>query len=442
MISFRKTTTASLGAAALSVSFPFQSIAQSIVQTPPSSATTEATPAPQPPPPGYWIDGIHLSAQLESGITFNPADPKENFGQLFTDRANQPILNQLLLTANKPLDPKATGFDWGFKLQGMYGADARYTHFLGELDRAVGSASRNQLDIVEANVQFHLPVLTQGGIDLKAGQFVSPVGYETIDASTNPFYSHSYIFNFGLPFKDTGFLTTSHISPLLDVYLGMDTGVNTTFGPLGENKSAVAFVGGFGLNMMDGKLTVLALTHIGPENASRSFLTGFNVDAYYRYLNDIVVTYRATDRLSFTTEANLIRDDALGTGNSGVPKVANAFGVAQYVSYVLTDTLTLNGRAEVYRDDNNVFVLTYPGNTDFVNAEQGFPNGSRAAPLPTTFGEITLGVTYKPQVPAPITGLLVRPEVRYDRSLNNTHPYNRGTDNGQFTLASDFVLTF
>jgi hypothetical protein len=38
-------------------------------------------------------------------------------------------------------------------------------------------------------------------------------------------------------------------------------------------------------------------------------------------------------------------------------------------------------------------------------------------------------------------GLLVRSEVRFDRSLNNTHPYNRGVDDGSFTLASEFVPT-
>ena len=52
----------------------------------------------------------------------------------------------------------------------------------------------------------HLPWITDGGIDLKVGQYPTPLGYETIDPSTNPFYSHSYIFQFGLPFKHTGAL--------------------------------------------------------------------------------------------------------------------------------------------------------------------------------------------------------------------------------------------
>ena len=57
----------------------------------------------------------------------------------------------------------------------MYGSDARYTQFLGELNR-VDPDDRNQFDVVEANVLFHLPVLTAGGVDLKAGQYPTPLG--------------------------------------------------------------------------------------------------------------------------------------------------------------------------------------------------------------------------------------------------------------------------
>ena len=200
------------------------------------------------PPPGLWINGIHLSAQLQSGIIANPYRPQtgQNWGQLFTDHANQVQLNQLLLTANKPLDPKNPDYQLGFKLQFMYGSDARYTQFLGELNR-VNPDSRYQLDVVEANVLAHLPWITEGGVDLKAGQYSTPLGYETIDPSTNPFYSHSYIFQFGLPFKHTGALTTTHVNEMLDIYAGIDTGTNTTFGPLGENNGAVGGIGGFSL---------------------------------------------------------------------------------------------------------------------------------------------------------------------------------------------------
>jgi hypothetical protein len=415
----------------------------------PAVTTEPEKPAVAPaadaaPPPGYWINGIHLSAQLDAGVTFNPAGPKQNFGQLFTDKPNTVLLNQILLTANKPLDPKATDFDWGFKLQGMYGSDARYTHFLGELDRTLPN-ERNQLDIVEANVLLHLPLLFEGGVDIKAGQYSTPLGFEVIDPSTNPFYSHSYIFNFGLPLKHTGLLTTSHVSGLLDVYLGVDTGTNTTFGPLGENNSAIAFLGGVNLTMMDGNLTVLALTHIGPENASRALSpAGFNADGYFRYFNDVVITYKATPELTLTTELNWVRDDFGATGfATGKPSAANGFGVAQYASYTYSDTLTLNGRAELYRDDNNFFVAGFGANNGFDQFQKGFATPVSTALHATTYGALTLGVTYKPaNLPAPISGLLIRPEVRWDTDLGGNKAFNSNKDNSSVTLASDVVLTF
>jgi uncharacterized membrane protein YadS len=48
-----------------------------------------------------------------------------NWGHLFTDKANTPLLNQTILTVQRPLDPKATDYDFGFKGQLMYGSDAR-----------------------------------------------------------------------------------------------------------------------------------------------------------------------------------------------------------------------------------------------------------------------------------------------------------------------------
>jgi hypothetical protein len=429
-------------------------------QTPPAPAATEAAPPPaaEAPPPGYWIDGIHLSGQLDAGFNLNPMRPNTglNFGQLFTDHANQATLDQLLLTANKPLDPKNSDFQWGFKLQGMYGSDARYTQFLGELNN-VAPGDRYQLDVVEANVLFHLPVLTAGGIDIKAGQYSTPLGFETIDPSTNPFYSHSYIFQFGLPFKHTGFLTTTHVNDTLDVYAGLDTGTNTTFGPLGDNNSAIGGIGGVNLTLMGGKLTVLALTHMGPEQATRVLSPiGFNADGQWRFYNDIDITYKVSDALTLVTELNWVRDD-FGFED----KPVNAFGVAQYASYTLTDTLTLNGRVEVFRDDNNFFVASFSGNNDPILFQQGLPTRAPVyggqgfyGPGPggttgnTTYGALTLGVTYKPTLPAPVTGLLIRPEVRWDHSFTDNNPFNqnpaaftKGTANN-FTFGADAVITF
>src|SRR5260370_17356743 len=111
-----------------------------------------------PPMPPWW-DTLTITGHVEVGASGNANNPAvTNFGQLFTDKANSAFLNQALLTVQRPLDPKATGYDFGFKFQAMYGSDARYTHFLGEFDQSI--AERNQFHIVEAHPLFHLPCLT------------------------------------------------------------------------------------------------------------------------------------------------------------------------------------------------------------------------------------------------------------------------------------------
>jgi len=385
-----------------------------------------AAQAPAGPPPfSVW-------AQLEAGITANPDQPHSgiNFGHLFTDKTNQPVLNQLLVTAEQPLDPNATDYAIGFRVQGMFGTDARYTHFLGELDKNI--SERTQLDIVEAWVNIHTPWLTDGGVDFKVGQFVTYLGSEYIDPSLNVFYSKSYIYNFGLPLKHTGIMAITHVSPTLDIYTGVDTGVNTSLGD-GDNNSGYAFQGGFGLNnLADGKLTVVALTHIGPENACLNAPAFVHCNSDFRYLNDIVLTYKATDKWTFVTELNYARDDAFN---------ANAYGIAQYGTYAVSEELSVSGRGEIFRDAENFFVAGFPGNQDFVNFERGFPLEKPlvTARAPTTYGEFTFGLNFKPQVNG-LQTIMIRPEVRYDRALNGTAPFNDGTSDGQFTFGLDFIL--
>jgi Putative beta-barrel porin-2, OmpL-like. bbp2 len=145
-----------------------------------------------------------------------------------------------------------------------------------------------------------------------------------------------------------------------------------------------------------------------------------------------VVTYKASDKLSFTTELNYIRDDAFQ---------ADGYGAAQYASYTLNDQLMLNGRIEVRRDNKGFFVAGFPGNHSFVYSELGLPTTTIAA-APTTYSEFTVGVTYKPGLPGPIQTLMLRPELRYDRSLNGTTPFNDRRDSGAVTLAADGIIGF
>jgi len=386
---------------------------------------------------GYW-DTIAFSGNLEAGITGNVDGPgnKINFGHAFTDKSNIPVLNQLMGTIDRPLDPKAEGYDFGFRIQAFYGSDARYTHFLYEGDDI--TYARNQLDVVEANFVAHTPWLTDGGIDFKIGQYPTLLGSEVIPAAGNFFYSHSYIFNFGLPLKHTGGYATVHTLPWLDLYAGVDTGVNTSiFG--GDNNHAAAFMGGVGLTFLDGNLTTLYATHIGAEQPESTSGTGISPDADKRQYHDIVVTWKITDAFTSITEGNYVRDSAVN---------AAARGIAQYLEYKVNDWLSLGVRGE-YWSGGPAFIGEFPGNFDFVDVEKGKPSGTELGPVSTThYVAFTFGANIKPLADVKyLEGFMLRPEIRYDHTTDGVRAYNTdqtgtGQSDRQLTLAVDFLLPF
>jgi hypothetical protein len=429
-----------------------------------------------PPPPPAWLDTLTIDGFVEGGVTINPGQPvnKVNWGHLYTDRANWPTFNGALLTVQRPLDPKAEGIDLGFKVQGQVGMDARYNHFLGVLDYAV--KSRTQIALIEAHGLVHLPILTKGGIDLKIGKFVTYNGAEVIPAKDNLFYTHSYIFNFG-PFLHTGAMATTHVTDWLDVYTGVTTGVNTSIGWPGDNNRAASFHGGFGLNLLDGQLTIMAFTHAGPENPKMvdpylnlTFPAGVphwpdigtfcscGPSTTWRYYNNLTATWKPTENLTLITDISYMRDDGWnavnGLGMSQAyagwvdgllgtpfgllprrPRGVDAYGVAQYASYKVNDQFKVNGRIEYWRDNNNFFAGAFPGYFDMVNAMHGFQSAAIFQPFGnannangTSYLALTLGTTITPDVPDMplIKGIILRPEVRWDVAVNNAAPFFGG----------------
>jgi len=377
--------------------------------------TASPTPAPR----------FKICGWIDSGITFNPAGPQDNqnFGRFFDDRANEPLLNQFVINFERALAPQPGEFDWGFKLQFMYGSNARFIHSLG-LFSNTAATSIVQPDLVEGYLNLHFPIISEGGLDLKLGKFVTLEGAETIDPHTNFFYSHTYIFNFGIPFNHTGALATLHATKWLDLMAGVTRGVNTS---IDDNNDSLAFDGGIGLNFNEGKIVVAASTHIGPETPNN------NHDQ--RYLSDITTTWKITDKLTSITDLNYARDDGAS---------ANAYGIAQYFTYAINSWLTAGIRGEIFRDDKGFYVVSFANTHDPMRALEGEPtiDPRTVSGGKTTNGAVTASVNIKPAMPKPISGLTIRPELRYDRALNGTHPFNDSSDVDQFTMGVDFVLTF
>lgn len=368
---------------------------------------------------------LAFSGWIESGITANPDSPRDNqnFGRFFDDRANEPLLNQVVVNFERALAPKPGEFDWGFKIQLMYGSDARFIHSLG-LWNHTATKSILQPDLVEAYLNLHFPIFSEGGVDVKLGKFVTLEGAETIDPRTNFFYSHSYIFNFGIPLNHTGALATWHATSHINLVGGLTRGVNTS---IDDNNDSIAFHGGVGLDFNESRLVISAATHIGPETPHN--------DHDQRYLNTLTTTWKITDKLTSITDLNYARDDGAD---------ADAYGVAQYFTYAINSWLSAGIRAELFRDDKGFYVVSF---ADYHDPMRLLAGKSTVDPRTvggdrTTYGAITLGLNIKPPTSKAITSLTVRPEVRFDRALTNTRPFNDSADRDQFTAALDVIVVF
>lgn len=379
-----------------------------------------------------------FSGFVEGGITFNGDRPKDrqNFGMLTTDRSNEPMMNQFVLTFERPLIAEPGQYDWGFKLQGLYGTDARFFQYLGTLDNT--QHDRYQPTIIEAYASLHTPWLTEGGIDFKVGHFVTLEGIEVIPSTGNFFYSHAYITNFGVPFQELGVMSITHATKWLDVYAGVVRGVNSGWD---DNNDTLSFHGGFGLNLFDGKLAIMATTHIGAENDAFNERGGprgnLDTNSDNRYLNDIAITWKITDKLTSLTDINYIRDDGFD---------AEAYGIAQWFTYAFNDYISLGVRGEVFRDDDGFFVLQSGNNEDFMKLQRGITKGVDPRTVgggDTTYAEVTFGANIR--LPGKFKDhVLIRPEVRYDSAIGGARnkPYDDSTDHDQFTTSLSVAIIF
>ncbi|CEF56869.1 outer membrane beta-barrel protein [Acetobacter ghanensis] len=393
----------------------------------------------------HWLSDVTLTGQIEGGIMANPARPNPgyNFGDFLADHANQVQLNQAEFTLSKAIDASKNTYQIGFTLEGLYGSDARYYHLVGISDQEW--KARYQLIPAQAHVDVHLPWLTSGGLDMQAGILQAPMGVEGLDPASRAFYTLAYTSEYSVPFQHVGAMFNWHVTPMLDITFGIDTGNQTTFGS-SDNNNAPAGYFGFNLNnLAGGKLRIVELSRVGPENVWQS-VGHYEANHAQRFWNDINATYQVNDDLSLTAEFNYLHDEGIrGIGARGQFAGADAESFVSFLSYKINKDFTFNYRGEIYRDNNNMMVGTFIGNNSYMNAIAGrSPSTLMAGPggHGTTYGALSLNVAYRPDLGHHVRVFQLRPEIRFDRSLNDTSPFNGGRNNGMFTFGGDAVIGF
>lgn len=360
--------------------------------------------------------GIDIRGHIEAGYTYSTTNPPGDVitGRVFDFEHDDPNLDQIDVQISrvlKPTDDKVLGykdkFNVGFNMEWIYGKDARLIHSNGLFDWYNDNANRNEeFDLTQAYVEFGVPV--GNGLNIIAGKFVTPIGYEVINPTQNAFYSHSFLFGFAIPFTHTGVQVKYNFNENLYVSGGVNRGWEQS---LEDNNGdeGWSFLGSVGYTYQpnaDMKPISFILNGIaGPEQTDRQ--------GNWRVLLDLIATTSVGDQLTFAINADwAYEDDAAINGNQ-----AQWYGIAGYAGYKITDMITANLRAEWFNDKD----------------------GARG--LGTNVYEVTGGVSIRPFAQDALgSNLVIRPEVRYDYAQEGI--FDGGTDHDQLTFGVDAIFTF
>ena len=412
------------------------SIAPTIFAQEATSAPAPAAPAAPPQKPLMWaLDQMGIGKPLEDAniniygyvegsyeYNFNtppgPTYPKAarhfNAGRVFDTQSDNLFLNQADLTFERTVDYTKDKWDVGARVEFIYGQDARFIHangldFYGPNDAADGGEQvfpENQFDLAQAYVDIAVPVGT--GLRLRVGKFYTLLGYESINPTSNPLFSHSYLFGYAIPFTQTGILGTYNFTDSLTVNAGITRGWEQALKD--NNGDAIDFLGNVAWTV-NKQLTVTLGNSTGPERAG-------DVNDY-RSVWDLVVNYAANDTWTFGYNADLGYEQ--GGANAAISTVPHDhawwYGMAGYAGYKINDYFTVNTRLEWFNDQDN----------------------SRG--LGTNVYEGTLGVTCTPFPSSDIgQNLKIRPEIRYDYA--QAPIFSAGTNNNQCTVAIEAYFTY
>jgi len=377
--------------------------------------------------------GFTLGGWIDQGDTVSAFHSADRFhGPVgFNDRDGEYQLNQLWVYAERPVDTSGRGWDIGGRVDLMYGTDHRFLMSRGlEVERNLDDKWNEERFYGLAMPQLYADV-AYNDLTVRMGHFLTIVGYETITAPDNFFYSHSYSMLYGEPFTHTGLLASYRPSDRITISGGFDRGWNNWE----DNNDKLSFLGGAAWTSCDEATSVSFAVSSGPYD---------NAGELNRVMYSIVFAQQISQRLLWVLQHDygLDNDGARDLGG-GVVENAEWYGISQYFVYNMTPIWDLGVRVEWFSDDDGTRV-------GGIGVPHGWALGPNVGPdspynqlgWAGDFFEVSLGLNWKP-----CPNIVARPECRWDwyrgpRDGLNRLPYDTGHRWNQFTFGTDIIVTF
>lgn len=400
-------------------------------------------------------NGLELGGWINGGGTYNANHPSDGFNGAvtFADRANRFQLNQLNLFLQRSVESEGKKWDIGGRFDFLFGTDAIYTQAFGisafdentgepsdrgnwDLNLCCKSTRTYGIALPQAYLEAYLPV--GNGLNIKAGHFYTPLGYETVPAPDNFFYTHAYILNSGEPFTHTGFLGSYTVNQNWFVQAGATTGSATG-----------GWDGGFDKQLDNWGGLVNVRWNSNDQKTSIVLGGTYGQTA----VNEPWIMYSTVLQRWITSKTHLVLHHTHGwASNISLPGgVQNAawHSINTHLTYDLLRDLSIGIRAERFhdRDGWRVFSpyrilsamnnkgVSYAGNIPFIGAS-------------ADYYAVTLGMNWKPAKRLkiawkPIRNISIRKNIRYDRADGIDmafRPFDGRKD--QFLFSLDATIPF
>jgi Putative beta-barrel porin-2, OmpL-like. bbp2 len=232
-------------------------------------------------------------------------------------------------------------YPFGFGLVLTGGEDAQKNHSVG-IFRDLQDAPRQTkwIDLQEAYLSYKVPL--GSGLTLKAGKFVTLLGYEVIESPNNLNFSRSLLFSFAIPFTHTGGLLSYSFTDWFSVTAGVVEGWDVS----DDNNASPAYTGQFAVTPLKDLSTALNWI-VGPEQNSNN--------TRQRWVTDLTATYAGFKNLTLGANVDVAGEERVpalvATRQDGD---ASWWGWALYAAYDWTEKLRTAMRFEFFDDPQSV----------------------------------------------------------------------------------------
>ncbi len=284
--------------------------------------------------PARWYQAISLNEFVEAsyGYNFNHPDSGLNSFRVFDFDDNSLKLDVAELVVQRPANRLG---EFGFRVDATAGESVPQVAAAYGLFRDRDTGKAHDYDVHQIFLSWKAPL--GKGLQIDAGKFVTPFGYEVIDGydGYNDNQSRSFLFGYAIPFTHTGVRATypfsDKVSGAFMVVQGWDDWK--------DNNSAKSFGAQLLITPSSG-LTISLAAMKGPEQKDNT--------RNDRCLYEATSAWKLNERMTLGLDVLYGSEQGAGTGGAA----ARWSGAACYARWTFTDRLAIAFRAEVFDDSD------------------------------------------------------------------------------------------